>query len=323
MVKRVANLHFKTHLLQKIPNRTDLINILMDILGVEKETVYRRLREEVPFSFEEAALISKELKISLDLLLGIETEKQRPFRLQLADFEYPNEIEYEIWENFNSHLSELAETNSFTTAEAWTSIPFPFCYNYYYLTKFYIFKWAFQVHNHNPIKRFDEIQVDERLYKIAKEYYTIYKKASVSEYIVSNAIFKDVIKDVKLFYDLNRISKEELNLIIKDMEGCIDFLEQIVMRGGYKTNEKEIRVYVSNLSIDTNYALIQGGNQYITLLRTFILNSAVNTDKVTFDYMKQCFTSLKRLSTYISMSGEKERIKYFNNERKHIQSLKI
>ena len=51
---------------EKIPEGANLANLLMDILYIGKEAVYRRLRGEVPFTFTEAAVISQKLGVSLD-----------------------------------------------------------------------------------------------------------------------------------------------------------------------------------------------------------------------------------------------------------------
>lgn len=59
----------------KIPDGTRLANVLIDILFIGKEAVYRRLRGEVPFTLNEAAIIAQELGISLDNTIG--TKKQQ------------------------------------------------------------------------------------------------------------------------------------------------------------------------------------------------------------------------------------------------------
>ena len=48
---------------EKIPDGVNLANTLMDILYIGKEAVYRRLRGEVPFTLNEASIISKKLDI--------------------------------------------------------------------------------------------------------------------------------------------------------------------------------------------------------------------------------------------------------------------
>ena len=52
------------------PKEGNLANVLMDILCMSKEAIYRRLRGEVAFTFSEVAIIAGELGISLDKIIG-------------------------------------------------------------------------------------------------------------------------------------------------------------------------------------------------------------------------------------------------------------
>ena len=56
---------------EKIPANSNLANVLIDILFIGREAVYRRLRGEVPFTLTEAAIISRKLGVSLDKIVGI------------------------------------------------------------------------------------------------------------------------------------------------------------------------------------------------------------------------------------------------------------
>ena len=56
---------------EKLPPKTNLANLLMDTLCIGREAIYRRLRGEVPFTLEEAALISRKLGVSLDKIVGV------------------------------------------------------------------------------------------------------------------------------------------------------------------------------------------------------------------------------------------------------------
>ena len=54
---------------EKLPPKTNLANLLMDTLCIGREAIYRRLRGEVPFTLEEAALISRKLGVYFSPLL--------------------------------------------------------------------------------------------------------------------------------------------------------------------------------------------------------------------------------------------------------------
>ena len=72
---------------EKFPAKGQLANILMDTLYMGKEAIYRRLRGEVPFTFQEAAIISKELGISLDRIAGVSFSNNAMFDINVVDHE--------------------------------------------------------------------------------------------------------------------------------------------------------------------------------------------------------------------------------------------
>ncbi|MCD7937003.1 MAG: hypothetical protein LUG98_09105, partial [Tannerellaceae bacterium] len=86
MKRELLHTHFVLLLQKREPDKSKLIELLMDILCIEKDSAYRRLRGEVPFSFAEAITIGERLGISLDGLMGALYEKTKNFALQQSDF---------------------------------------------------------------------------------------------------------------------------------------------------------------------------------------------------------------------------------------------
>ena len=87
---------FLAELRKKIPQGAKLTNTLVDMLYIEREAVYRRLRGEVPFTFMEVMTIAKELGISLDNLTETDTCKSRPFQLKLVEYANPLDADFRI-----------------------------------------------------------------------------------------------------------------------------------------------------------------------------------------------------------------------------------
>ena len=85
---------------EEFPQKTNLVSALVDLLCIEKEAVYRRLRGEVAFTFAEIVTIANAFGISLDNLVGTVTAKSRPFQLKLVDFVNPKEIDYDMLEQY-------------------------------------------------------------------------------------------------------------------------------------------------------------------------------------------------------------------------------
>lgn len=85
---------------EKIPEGANLANLLMDILYIGKEAVYRRLRGEVPFTFTEAAVISQKLGVSLDQLIGANFGGNALFGLNIVHYADPVETYYAMIDGY-------------------------------------------------------------------------------------------------------------------------------------------------------------------------------------------------------------------------------
>ena len=96
---------FLSELRKRIPRGAELTNTLVDMLYIEREAVYRRLRGEVPFTFIEVMTVSKELGISLDNLAQADTGKSRPFQLKLVEYANPLESDYKMMREFINLLA--------------------------------------------------------------------------------------------------------------------------------------------------------------------------------------------------------------------------
>ena len=67
---------------------------------IGKEAIYRRLRGEVPFTLEEAALISRKLGVSLDNVIGVCFSSNAVFDLNVVDHEDPFETYYSLLKKY-------------------------------------------------------------------------------------------------------------------------------------------------------------------------------------------------------------------------------
>ena len=88
---------------EKLPLKENLANLLIDTLCIGKEAIYRRLRGEVPFTLEEAALISRKLGVSLDNVIGVCFSSNAVFDLNVVDHEDPFETYYSLLKKHVTH----------------------------------------------------------------------------------------------------------------------------------------------------------------------------------------------------------------------------
>lgn len=153
----ILNAHFINAIKEKFPQRTVIATRLAEILCIEKEAVYRRLRGEVPFSFAEAMTISGTLGLSLDHIGGSIPEKSKPFILKLVDFIDPNKDDLEMTEYMTKHASSLTDFTNTEYGAAMNMIPVTISVKYDHIFRFYVYKWYYQNFSPTIVKPFKQI----------------------------------------------------------------------------------------------------------------------------------------------------------------------
>ncbi|WP_085535278.1 hypothetical protein [Massilibacteroides vaginae] len=304
----------------KIPDGTRLANVLIEILFIGKEAVYRRLRGEVPFTLNEAAIIARQLGISLDNTVGTKLNKNAQFNLSMIDVADPI-LTYEktIKEYCEAYLN-LKDYENTELGLAANLIPQVFYLKYANLAKFRLFKWIYQNDKSNAYNSYSDIIIPDRITDLQKEYVRETQYIKSTMYILDDQIFTSFINDVNYFININLISKKDVELIKEDLLHLLFDLEEYATKGKFKTGTN-LQVYISNINFEATYTYISTPFGNWAAFRLFSINAIYSTDPMVYNYNRDFIMSLKKYSTLISESAEMQRIQYFNKQRAIIQSL--
>lgn len=306
---------------EKIPQHTKMAGILADMLFIEKEAVYRRLRGEVPFTFFEIVTISQKLGISLDKITGCASERSKPFLLNLMDFSVPHAQEFERIESFANLLLASKDEPDSEFGFASSMLPGVLYLNYPHLTRFYYFKWQYLFGAGKEYKKYAESVVPEVLTQVYADFVKAAREINTSYHVFDHRLFEYLVNDIRYFDSIRMITSDELSQIKQDVLGVLDELEQIAISGEYGCTGKKVHIFISNLNFLTNYSYLETRNHRISMVKTFMLNELVSTDSEIFARVKDWLRSLQRLSTMISVSGERARIQFFDEQREIVEQL--
>lgn len=154
---------------EKLPLKENLANLLIDTLYIGKEAIYRRLRGEVPFTLEEAALISRKLGVSLDNVIGVCFSSNAVFDLNVVDHEDPFETYYSLLKKYVNVLHALQNDPSSSMGTSSNIIPQTLSLKHKSLSRFRLFKWMYQ-NKHIQCKHFDKVEVPQKIYDIQNDF---------------------------------------------------------------------------------------------------------------------------------------------------------
>ncbi|MCD8261791.1 MAG: hypothetical protein LUD15_10115 [Bacteroides sp.] len=305
---------------EKIPEKGELTRRLMEVLHIEKEAVYRRLRGDVPFTFSEIVKLSERLEISLDNLIGTVRLQEAPFQLKLLDYNHFTEEDEKILEHYMYILAQAKDDPYSELGATTNDLLRPFYIGYETIYRFYLMKWSYQYGNSHYIKRYREIYPPDRLTRINETYLNRIKEIASTYFIWDELTFQYLVNDVKYFRDINLITEEEIKYLQKDLFRLLDDTERLAADGKYETGNK-VAFYVSSINFEANFTYLSIQDCHLTMVKAFVLSDLASIEEQTYQRVKLFLQSLKRTSTLISESGEMQRILYFNKQREILSRI--
>jgi len=305
---------------KSFPKKSVMVDTLAEILRIEKGAVYRRLRQEVPFIFNEIAQISKHLNISLDNLIGIATQNIVPFKSLLPNFSFPQEIDYDKIELNIDFFKSISQSENSETASALNQLPHEFFNEYQHLFKFYLFKWNFFNNNDKTIP-YNQISISKEMCQLLKKYSLEKKKFKKANFIFDSRIFKIIVNEIDFFYSIRLIEKEDVLNIKGELFSLLDDIEKLALTGKFKETGNSVNLYISEIDVPTNYTYMESENFHLSIVKMFLLTSVSSTDENAFEKMKMWINALIKISTLITLTNERQRVMYFEKQRKIVNEL--
>ena len=311
---------FMSAIRKKIPHKATLVNTITEMLDIDKDAVYRRLRGTVDFSFTEMANIARILGISLDVIAGIENAQSKPAKMNLSKQVNPTELDYEMFEGHVHLLKAIKDEPDTKLMESGNQFPHYLYQEYEHLTRLFMFTWN-QTSSLGAGLPYEEVIIPERLRRLQIESCTYARYFKSTQYVWDHQIFQRMAESLKYSDQIGFIKKEDILLIKNDLMALLDQIEKIAMKGKHEDTGNEVSIYIFDTTCDTNYSCLKSKNIQFVLFKAFILNAIVCFDDEVFNETCKWITSLQRMSTLISVSAEKTRAMYFDTQRKIIDTI--
>jgi len=207
----------------KIAHKATLANTITDLLGIEKDAVYRRLRGDVNFSFTEMAIIAKRLGVSLDQIARLENVQSRPTQMNISNQVNPTDIDYEMFSGHVNLLKSIKDEPDTEIMEASNILPHYIFQDYEYLTRYHIFRWN-QAGMYGEVLPYHQITIADRLRDLQIENCKYARHISSTLYVWDNMIFKRFVSNIHYFAKVRLIEEKDVALIKNDLMRCLDDL---------------------------------------------------------------------------------------------------
>ena len=163
-------------LYEKNPQKSQLMQALSNLLHIEREAVYRRLRQDVAFTIQEIVKISAAWNISLDKITGIHSGKI-PFYMQPMNYLEPSEQELIFLREIIHSINLLKGCPDAEFGDICNKLPRKLIAGFEQLNKFYLFSWMYKYGSGKYVVPFSQVNVSEEKIRLDAEYYSAVNSA--------------------------------------------------------------------------------------------------------------------------------------------------
>lgn len=305
----------------KFSKQATLISVVEDVLKIERESAYRRIRGFVQFTIREMGLLAMYLNISLDnLMIDDETDV---VHLQMLNPRKEKSIENRT-ERIEDYLKTIQNASTIPDIEVgavYSHLPMEFYIPYENLFKFIYYRWGLYYVGPEKCGNFASWKMPNDVYKYHPGIMEAYGKLKKVLYIWDKSVIGDLVSDVKFFASAGVLEEKEVTLIKKDLHSMLTDMENLVAAGGPESNFDKMEFYISNIKIGVTYVYAYSESYKFSYIVTLTIISDINEDGKTCENVMKWVKSLKKISTLISGTGDKERLLFFREQHQIVDTI--
>lgn len=313
--EKVIQERFVALLKEKIPHQ--LVNVLMEILPLEKETIYRRLRGDVSFTFIEMATLSTHLGISLDSVANIVSPyRSQWYQLYVRDYCEYKPIDLNMSYNYIKAIEMAAESPDSEFGIAANMIPLHISLLHLPIYRVYLLKWQYQFcMTHKKQLSYSEIYVPKEEEDTYQLYLNAVEKIKYTFFIWDDSFFISLISDINYFHNIGIINREEMLMLKQEMSRLLDTLEHYADFGEFEKTGNKIETYVSSLNFGNTYSYLSSNTISISMSSAYSLGAFTSLEKDACTEMKKWILGLKRSSNLITGVARLDKVLFFKKQR--------
>jgi hypothetical protein len=310
-----------TKILNSIPKNIKPIEYLIKILGISKESVYRRLRGDIPFTFEEMSKLSSDLNFSMDELIPKSDETRVLIKLQTCKNDDPSVVFLKRFEQHYNALLRLEDYPNVETTMTFNRVPMIASIYSKNLFKFYYFKWLHQNHEAALKLCYSNVAISDEMEELRKKVkFSTGNCSNKITMILDSNFFVSLINEIRYYRKRRLINDEEFEILKNEVLDFISSMENSAQTGIFGQTAK-INIYLSSMNIEVNTVYTKYNGCETSYIYGFSINPLIISNSAICEKHKKWVNSVRKYSTLITKSNEMLQSEYFDKQRESIKSL--
>ena len=306
-------------ILKKMPPTVKHVEYLVDILEISKESVYRRIRGDIPFNFDEIIKLSLDLGFSVDEIFMGNASSYAIFGVRSGIFSKPEEVFHIVLEDYYNLMTQ--ETRS-ANGKAIISMNrlFPFLVTKFtHLFKFSYYRWLHQGYDVPLNFYLSDVTIPDNILSSCQKINNI-QGVDNTTFILDQGVFLNTLRYVNYYYKRGLISVHEMDLLKKDILSVIDEAEWL-MKSDVNDLKNIYDFYLSSVDIESNTIYVECEGVLSSYFWIHFQSPIVTSNLTVCNAHKRWLDSLKKYSSLITRSNELLQADFFEKQRTYLKSI--
>jgi hypothetical protein len=303
-----------------VPKGESMVNLISEILSMGKESVYRRLRGEVLFTFDEVSKIARHFNISLDNMIGLKSIKRAVFDLSLLKMENLFDKYYEVLDGYVEVFRVMKKDPRSSVKLAFNTLPYMFVTPYPGLAKFQLFRWINQIRVNQNLTPFSALELPRRVLDVQQQFVQEMHNAASTTFLLDECMFSSFARQIYYFAKLRLLTREEVEQLKQELLSLLAQIETLSIRGTF-SNGNEVTIYLSDFDFKISSSHFECKDFMMCDLLLYSMNRVRSYNANLCLIQAEWIESLKRYATLITQSGEIQRADYLEKQREYITSI--
>ncbi|MDR3338809.1 MAG: hypothetical protein LBT25_01725 [Candidatus Symbiothrix sp.] len=305
---------------EKISDNIKPVEYLMTVLNIGKESAYRRMRGEIPFTFDEISELSLKLGFSVDEIIGKNMEERVFFDLQVNSSSRADESFLSMLEEYYKYMEIITSSPNVEVMASLNRISLVMFIEFDSLFKLYYYNWIHQTSNVSLNHLFSDTVVPYNIMELRKKFIVQKKNLNNLNLIIDREIFLTTVREIQYYYNRKLITEEDVLVLKEELISLLKKIEIMMQRG---TNDygSTCNYYLSLLDVETNTNCSTSDNNIASLYWLYPVNViAIYNQEIC--YMQKKWTeSLKKFSVLITLSNEILQAEFIAKQKEFIEDI--
>ena len=246
----------------KLPSHVKPVQYLMDTLEISKESAYRRMRNQIPFSFDEVATLCKDLHFSVDQLIGEADSAGGVFFKMDKEEPFGEDVIYKFLTKFADDLETIVEDKNSDAHIVLNYLPL-WALPTKPLRELHFCRKLYSQEKINVMQTFKDIVVPERINEKYEKISSLWEQLPNVCVVLDSSTFQKVVDEIKYFYAIKFLTKENVEYMYKGMIELLEYYTILAITGKNHFGNS-YKIYLSNLAIDANIAHYRANNSEVS-----------------------------------------------------------